>query len=179
MIQYSTPWLNRWFNTKHCQSKESCRTCEWAVLHIWVGHVTYVWMRHKSPVILSQLYSNEWVVSHAYEWVMSHTYEWDTRALLERYCCLLENQKKDQEWSPIEWDTRALLLHDNIILSQLSSTHDSTRGSIQPIALGNSLNLNLQSQSHWSLFNGTWQKRPRELDSPLRFEIEEMSLQMH
>ena len=31
-------------------------------------------------------------------------------------------------------------------------------------------NANLQSQSHWSLFNGTWQKRPRELDHRLRFE---------
>ena len=41
-----------------------------------------------------------------------------------------------------------------------------------------SLNLNFQSQSHWSLFNGTWQKRPRELDHRLRFEIEDMTLQM-
>jgi len=38
--------------------------------------------------------------------------------------------------------------------------------------------LNLQSQSPWSLFNGTWQKRPRELDDRLRIEIEEMTLQM-
>ena len=30
----------------------------------------------------------------------------------------------------------------------------------QPIAFGVSCNLNLQSQSPWSLFNGTWQKRP-------------------
>jgi len=35
-----------------------------------------------------------------------------------------------------------------------------------------------QSQSHRCLFNGTWQKRPRELDHRLRFEIEEMTLQM-
>ena len=27
---------------------------------------------------------------------------------------------------------------------------------VQPIAFGVSLNLNLQSQSPWSLFNGTW-----------------------
>ena len=33
---------------------------------------------------------------------------------------------------------------------------------IQPIAFGVSFNLNLQSQSHWSLFNGTRQKRPEE-----------------
>ena len=39
-------------------------------------------------------------------------------------------------------------------------------------------NFNLQCQSHWSLFNGTWQKRLRELDHWLNFEIEEITLQM-
>jgi len=37
---------------------------------------------------------------------------------------------------------------------------------------------NLESQSHWSLFNGTWQKRPREQDDWLRFGNEEMTLQV-
>jgi len=41
------------------------------------------------------------------------------------------------------------------------------------IAFGVSFNFNLQSQSHWSVFNRTWQKRPRERDHGLRFEIEE------
>jgi len=36
----------------------------------------------------------------------------------------------------------------------------------------------LTSQCHWSLFNGTWQKRPRELVHRLFFEQEEMTLQM-
>ena len=49
---------------------------------------------------------------------------------------------------------------------------------LQPDAFGVSLNLSLQSQYPWSLFNGTWQKRPRELDRRLRLEIEEMTLQM-
>jgi len=49
---------------------------------------------------------------------------------------------------------------------------------LQPIAFGVSFHLNLQSQSPWSLINRTWQKRPRELDHGLRFEIEEMTLQM-
>jgi len=51
---------------------------------------------------------------------------------------------------------------------------------IQPIAFGLSLNLNLpgQSQSHWFLFKGSWQKRPRTLDHRLKFENEEMTLQM-
>jgi len=49
---------------------------------------------------------------------------------------------------------------------------------VQPIAFGVSFNFNLQSQSHWSLFNQTWQKRPRELDCRFRFENEEMTLQL-
>jgi len=35
---------------------------------------------------------------------------------------------------------------------------------VQSIALGVSFNLNFLSQSPWSFFNVTWQKRPRELD---------------
>ena len=49
---------------------------------------------------------------------------------------------------------------------------------VQHIAFGVSFNLNLQSQSHWSFFNRTWQKRPRELDHGLRFQIQEMALQV-
>jgi len=45
--------------------------------------------------------------------------------------------------------------------------------SLHPIAFGVSCNLILQSQSNWSLFNGTWQKRRRELDNRLSFEIGE------
>jgi len=48
----------------------------------------------------------------------------------------------------------------------------------QPIAFGVSFDFNLQSQSPWSLFNETWQKRPRKLEHRLRFEIEEMTLQI-
>jgi len=53
------------------------------------------------------------------------------------------------------------------------------RGDIQPIAFGVSFDLILQSQSNWSLFNGTWQKRHQELDNRLRFEFREITLQMH
>ena len=47
-----------------------------------------------------------------------------------------------------------------------------------------SFNMNLQSQSHWSMFNrrcsiGLFQqKRPIEQEHRMRFEIEEMTLQM-
>ena len=37
--------------------------------------------------------------------------------------------------------------------------------------------VNLQSQSRWDLFNGTWQNRHVELDYRLRVEIEEMTIQ--
>ena len=49
---------------------------------------------------------------------------------------------------------------------------------VQPIAFGVSFNFNLQSQSPWSPVNGTLQKRPRELESRLRFEIEEITPEM-
>jgi len=49
---------------------------------------------------------------------------------------------------------------------------------VQPVAFAVTFYLNLQSQSPWSLFNGTWQNRPRELDHRLRLEIEEMTLRM-
>jgi len=48
-----------------------------------------------------------------------------------------------------------------------------TSPSLHPIAFGVSCNLILQSQSNWSLFNGTWQKRRRELDNRLSFEVGE------
>jgi len=49
---------------------------------------------------------------------------------------------------------------------------------IQPIAFEVPFHLIPQSQSDWSLFNGTWQKRGRELDTRLSFDIKEMTLQM-
>jgi len=61
---------------------------------------------------------------------------------------------------------------------QRDTARVSVTWDIQSIAFGVSFNLNLQSQSPWSLFNGTWQKRPRKLDDRLRSEIEEMTLQM-
>ena len=48
---------------------------------------------------------------------------------------------------------------------------------IQPIKFRVSFNPILQSQSNWSLFDGTWQKKRRELDNQLSFEIGEMTFQ--
>ena len=49
---------------------------------------------------------------------------------------------------------------------------------VQPIAFGMSFHLNLQSQFRGSLFDETWQKRPTERDPLLRFENEDMTVQM-
>ena len=54
----------------------------------------------------------------------------------------------------------------------------ATQGMLQPIAFGVSFNLNVQSQSHWSLVNGTCQKKPTELKHRLRIEPEEITLQI-
>ena len=51
---------------------------------------------------------------------------------------------------------------------------------LQPIAIRvfeSQLNLNLQSQSPWSLFDGTWQKGPGELDHRLRLGNEARTLE--
>jgi len=41
------------------------------------------------------------------------------------------------------------------------------------------LKRDIKSRAHWSLFNGTWTKRHRELDNWLTLEIGEMTPQMH
>jgi len=48
----------------------------------------------------------------------------------------------------------------------------------QPIAVGASCNLILQSQSSWSLCNGTWQKRHSELGNRLSLQSGEMTRPM-
>jgi len=49
---------------------------------------------------------------------------------------------------------------------------------VQPTANAVALDLILESQSKRSLFNGAWQKRPRELNTRLRFDIGEMTLRL-
>jgi len=43
-------------------------------------------------------------------------------------------------------------------MGRLAVARNAEISNIQPIAFGVSFNLNLQSQSDWSLFNETWQK---------------------
>ena len=47
------------------------------------------------------------------------------------------------------------------------------------VAFGVSFNLILQSESNWSLFNGTWPKKSKLLYDRLRFEVGGLTLQMH
>jgi len=57
------------------------------------------------------------------------------------------------------------------VLQSPFNPDSSDQFEIQPIAFVVSFNLNLEYQSHWSLFNRMWQKRPRELDHHLlKFE---------
>jgi len=49
---------------------------------------------------------------------------------------------------------------------------------VQLIAFEMLFSLNLQFQSRWSLLNGTWLKRPIQLDHRFRFENQEMTLQI-
>ena len=58
---------------------------------------------------------------------------------------------------------RALLQKRPIILrSLLIVATPYVCHQVQPIVFGVSFNLSIQSQSNWSFFNGTWQKRSRE-----------------
>jgi len=57
-----------------------------------------------------------------------------------------------------------------------SDLHTPRKPIVQPIAFRVSFNINLQSQSHWSLYNGTWENN--KLDPRLRFEAGESTLQM-
>ena len=83
-------------------------------------------------------------------------------------------------WSRLKHSKKILSMHS---LSHLSQTLRIVclcicASHVQPIAFGVSFNLNLQSQSPWSLFNGTWCKKTWELDHRLRFENEEMTLHL-
>jgi len=65
--------------------------------------------------------------------------------------------------------------HQHFVLSKPTPQKVKKDGYIQPVAFAVSFNLNLKSQSIWSLFNGTMRRRRRELDNRLSFEIGEMT----
>jgi len=94
--------------------------------------------------------------------------------VLPKYVCLtVSSHQSNTKHTSNDVYVLTHAIHKYVCLT-VSSHQSNTRH----IAFGVSFKLNLQSQSPWSLFNGTWQKRPSGLDYRLRFEIEEMTLQM-
>jgi len=73
--------------------------------------------------------------------------------------------------------TKTANTHTTSILCYLNPPLKKSKkdGYIQPVAFAVSFNVNLKSQSIWSLFNGTMRRRRRELDNRLSFEIGEMT----
>jgi len=136
---------------------EPCLICQWVMSHMSMSHVSYV---NESCLIC------EWVMSHLWMSVCGLvTYTWDVSS----------HVSTSQVLQPIIfiWNmTHSHMRHD-------SFTYETWLIQVwQPIIFGVSFNLILQSQSNWSLFNGTRQKRRRELDDRLSFGIGETTLQM-
>jgi len=50
------------------------------------------------------------------------------------------------------------------------------RWAVQAIAFAASFNLSFQSQFYWSLFHGTWQKRPREFDHRMQWAVQAIAI---
>jgi len=90
-------------------------------------------------------------------------------------------------WKETCWTRKKTNMYENRRIRMSHMWHSDTSlklsyvtyQNVQPIAFWVSFNLNLKSQSHHSLFNGTWQKRYGELENRLRFKIGEMLLEWH
>ena len=149
-------WMSR---TTHMS--ESCHTYGWVMSHIWMSHATH--MNESCPT------HNWWIMvdmsmSHATHMNDSwHTYEWVVSCRWMRHATYMNESCPTYEWWIMAERWMSHVTHTNE--SCLYNTHMS-------------FNLILQSQSNWSLFNGTWQKRRRELEKRLSFEIGELTLQM-
>jgi len=68
-----------------------------------------------------------------------------------RYCLQCKSAKLWVMTKSYMWHDPWHSIHRHDLIKSISSI-------VQPIAFGVSFNLNLQSQSHWPLFNGTWAK---------------------
>ena len=163
---------------------ESCHTCWKDMSHIWITRdmphsrmlpgETFVWCVYVTRLIIyvtwliiyvTWLIHVCYLVKHVF-----HVYVWHYSL------CMWHDS-----FTYVTWLIHICYMwHGSFIYVTNLGIHmfdkKLTFPEVQPIAFGVSFNHNLQSQSHWSLFNGTWQKRPRELDSRLRFEIQEMTL---
>ena len=148
--------------------QESLRYCD--MTHSFVWHdsfvsVTYVW--HDSCIRARNHWRDPWdsiirwdsficgtwtiymhdvtnlCIRHTHD--MTHTYEQEIGGIIpEILWC--------DTFIRVTW----LICICDIYVTRLVHTCDMSHSYIQPIAFGVSPQLNLQSQSHWSLFNATW-----------------------
>jgi len=149
---------------------------------IYVTH-SYMW-RKKAPYAWMSFHT--WGATHSYAWVtcdVTHSYMWRDSFIHVTWLIQKCDVTHSYMWRD-SFTSMARLSHESAAcldarcVSMFIVLFCWYWGKVQPIAFVVSFNLNLQSQSPWSLFDGTWQKRPRELNYRLRFEIEEMKLQM-
>ena len=197
-INGTTYFISRVSFKGHSYINESRQRYTRVVSHTWMGphvsfHVFLLRVIHKSISCVDDAgwRGGTW---HVIEWVMScmsctaccmssvissvsNLNRWSSSLGLI-YHVPLKRDQGDQEWTLRFNETLnaigCIISHFSCLMSHFSRLIFH----IQPIAFGVSCNLNLQSQSHWSLFNGTWWKRPRERDHRLRFENSETTLQM-
>ena len=117
----------------------------------------------------------------------THTYNWATREVILMWFgseCIQRNKTRQlicTEYTHT-YDIYNWVIREAILLwipsGFIKRNKASNQFVLQPIAFRALFHFNLQSQSHSSLFRGTWQKRPRELENrkSLRFEKEETTL---
>ena len=121
---------------------------------------------------------------HSYVYICTHTYVYTHVNIYTCECpCSKRSRESSSQLMTIEVEAVALLwecweciasvgsaLRVSFNLKQLMTIH------LQPITLRVSFNFHLHFQSPWSLCNGTWQKRRRELEQFLRLENEKLTL---
>ena len=99
---------------------------------------------------------------HTYEWVMAHT--WLGRLRLWRIF-MHHYTVYDRAGHTYEWVMAHIRKSHGTHTNETWHARDwDVRHIYTAYVFWVSINLNLQSQSDWSFFSGTWQKRPRELD---------------
>ena len=132
---------------------------------LWLTWLTCWFVTHLNRLVLNFGLTNSWQSNLKQKWpLMNFNVDWDRSVINSKV--ISRSQTKRQKINCIPE-------HFNYFGKSWVKI-----SLVQPIAFGVSFDLNVQSLSPWSLFNGTWQKRPRELDNRLKFENEEMILHM-
>jgi len=184
---------------------ESRLVCEWVMSHIWMSHIprmkescpkykcvmSQIWMRHvphmneAHPSMTPQWHDLficvPWLIHMC---VMTHSYIHDSTVMQSFsasviscgctcvcVCVCVRERERVCVYA---------YMHDATVMPSLSASTISLRAHSLSQFECHSIAFHriLQSQSIWSLFNGTWPQRPRELDDWLRFGIGEMTSQI-